>query len=93
MKPERVRRAAALAYEPEKDRAPRVTASGRGRVAEKILETARAAGIPVREDPALAEILARLDPGEEVPPDTYRAVAEILAFLYRLDQEAKGRGA
>jgi flagellar biosynthesis protein len=84
------RRAAALAYKPEKDGAPRVTASGRGRVAEKILEAARAAGIPVQEDPALAEILAGLDPGEEIPPETFQAVAEILAFLYRLDQHIGG---
>jgi len=85
--PAKVRRAAALAYRPEKEQAPRVTAAGRGKVAEKILETARQAGIPVREDPGLAEVLSRLDPGEEIPPETYRAVAEILAFLYRLDRE------
>jgi len=80
-------KAASLAYRPGTDRAPRVTASGRGRVAERILEVARQAGVPIRHDPALAEILSRLDPGEEIPPETYRAVAEILAFLYRLDGE------
>lgn len=84
MKPDR--KAAALRYRPGQDTAPRVSASGRGRVAERILEVARAAGIPVREDAALAEVLSRLDPGEEVPAETYRAVAEILAFLYRLDR-------
>jgi flagellar biosynthesis protein len=86
----RTRRAAALAYRPGKDTAPRVTAAGRGLVAERILEAARAAGLPVREDPALAEVLSRLDPGEEIPPETYRAVAEILAFLYRLDRRQPG---
>lgn len=88
------RKTAALRYRPGRDAAPRVSASGRGRVAERILEVARAAGIPIREDAALAEVLSRLDPGEEVPPETYRAVAEILAFLYRLDRsrapEAEG---
>ena len=79
-------KAAALAYHPERDSAPRVTASGRGPVAEKILEAARAAGVPIREDSGLAEVLSRLDPGEEIPAETYRAVAEILAFLYRLDR-------
>ncbi len=79
-------KAAALAYRPGKDSAPRVTAAGRGKVAERILEAARAAGLPIREDAALAEVLSRLDPGEEIPPDTYRAVAEVLAFLYRLDR-------
>lgn len=81
-------RAAALAYRPEKDAAPRVTASGRGAVAEKIVETARNAGVPVREDPGLAEVLSHLDPGDEIPPETYRAVAEVLAFLYRLDRSS-----
>lgn len=86
MKATKVTRAAALAYKPERESAPRVTAAGRGRIAEKILETAREAGIPVREDPALAEVLSHLDPGDEIPPETYRAVAEVLAFLYRIDQ-------
>lgn len=79
-------RAAALRYRTDRDAAPRVTAAGQGRVAEKILEVAAAAGVPVQHDPALAEVLSRLDPGEEIPPETYRAVAEILAFLYRLDK-------
>lgn len=85
-------RAAALAYKPERDSAPRVAAAGRGHIAEKILETARAAGIPVREDPALAEILSLLDPGDEIPADTFRAVAEVLAFLYRVDQGGRPSG-
>lgn len=82
------KKAASLRYRPETDRAPRVTASGRGKVAERIVEVAREAGVPVRHDPALAEVLSHLDPGEEIPPETYRAVAEILAFLYRLDGRA-----
>ncbi|MBI5017387.1 MAG: EscU/YscU/HrcU family type III secretion system export apparatus switch protein [Deltaproteobacteria bacterium] len=88
MKGAKVRRAAAVAYRPADDAAPRVTAAGRGLVAERILETARAAGIPVREDAGLAEVLSHLDPGAEIPPETYRAVAEILAFLYRVDRDA-----
>lgn len=83
---QKTRAAAAVAYDPERDSAPRVKASGRGRVAEKILEIAAAAGVPVRQDSALAEVLSKLDQGEEIPAETYRAVAEILAFLYRLDR-------
>jgi flagellar biosynthesis protein len=79
-------RAAALRYRAEKDAAPRVTAAGQGLVAEKILEVAAAAGIPIQHDAALAEVLSRIDPGEEIPPEAYRAVAEILAFLYRVDR-------
>jgi flagellar biosynthesis protein len=85
-KKRKTHKAAALSYRSERDAAPRVTASGRGKIADKILETARAAGVPVHEDSGLAEVLSQLDPGEEIPAATYRAVAEILAFLYRLDQ-------
>ncbi len=64
-------------------RAPRVTASGKGAVAEQILEIAFARGIPVREDPDLAEILATVDVDSEIPVDALSAVAEILSYLYR----------
>lgn len=64
-------------------RAPRVTATGRGAVAEQILEIAFAKGIPVREDPDLAEILATVDVDSEIPVDALSAVAEILSYLYR----------
>ena len=79
-------RAAALRYRADRDAAPRITAAGQGLVAEKILEVAVAAGVPVQHDPGLAEVLSRIDPGEEIPPETYRAVAEVLAFLYRVDR-------
>lgn len=81
------REAAALRYEPGSD-APRVVASGRGEVARRILEVAEEAGVPVRRDPALAEALARLELELEIPPDLYAAVAETLAWAYRLDVEA-----
>ena len=81
----RPRRAAALRYEAGADQAPRVVASGTGVVAERILAEARAAGVPVRDDAALAEALAGLDLGAEVPESLYRAVAEALAWAYRLE--------
>ncbi len=81
--------AAALRYRRDVDAIPRVTASGRGYIAEKILELAREAGIPIREDASLVEALARLDVGSEIPPELYRIVAEILAFVYRMDQQWK----
>lgn len=77
------RRAAALSY--EGTGAPKVAASGRGRIAERIVEAARAAGVPVREDAALAEALAKLDLGEDVPEALWIAVAEALAWAYALD--------
>ena len=84
------RRATALHYE-EGQRAPRVTATGAGLLAERILAAAREAGIPVRHDPALAEALGKLDLGGEVPPEMWTAVAETLAWAYRLDAAAGGR--
>lgn len=79
--------AVALSYDSARNDAPQVAASGRGKVAEKILEAAREAGVPIREDPDLLEILARVPVGEEIPPELYQAVAEILAFIYRMNAE------
>jgi flagellar biosynthesis protein len=80
------RRAAALRYEPG-ERAPKVTASGAGIVADRIVAAARQAGVPVRSDPALAEALAAFEPGRDVPEALWTAVAEALAWAYRLDAE------
>jgi flagellar biosynthesis protein len=68
--------------------APQVVAAGRGAVAEKILEQALAAGVPVREDPGLADALAQLALGDEVPEAMWTAVAEVLAWAYGLDRRA-----
>jgi flagellar biosynthesis protein len=80
------RTAAALRYEGVG--APELVASGRGHAAEKILEVARAAGVPIREDRLLAEALAALDLGSEVPEELYRAVAEALVWAHRLARSA-----
>jgi flagellar biosynthesis protein len=85
IRPPRPRRAAALRYDAGSDAAPRVVAAGKGLVAERILAEARAAGVPVRDDAALAEALAGLDLGTQVPDSLYRAVAEALAWAYRLE--------
>jgi flagellar biosynthesis protein len=68
--------------------APRVAASGRGAVAEQILQIAFAKGIPVREDADLAQILATLDVDSVIPVDALSAVAEILSYLYRVNGKA-----
>lgn len=78
--------AAALRYAPPRDVAPRVTAKGKGRIAEKIIALAQQYGVPIQEDPDLVEILAALDLEQEIPPECYAAVAEILAFVYGLNQ-------
>jgi len=77
-------KAVALRYEPERDRAPKLVAKGQGHLAEKIIELARQHHIPVREDKNLVQILSRLDLNQEIPAEVYKAVAEILAFVYRL---------
>ena len=83
MKDPRTILAAALEYEAERDRAPRVVARGRAAIAEKIIAVAREHNIPIRSDPALAEILVRLEIDQDIPLELYRAVAEILAFVYQ----------
>ncbi|MEW6720383.1 MAG: EscU/YscU/HrcU family type III secretion system export apparatus switch protein [Thermodesulfobacteriota bacterium] len=82
------REAAALRYERGKDAAPKIVAKGKGAVADKILETARRHGIPIREDRELVRVLASLDLYREIPPDLYKAVAEILAFVYSMNRGA-----
>jgi flagellar biosynthesis protein len=84
--PEQPKRAAAISY--EGGGTPRVTAAGKGLIAEAILEEARKAGVPIREDKALAEALAGLELGTEVPEDLWVAVAQALAWAYRLDLRA-----
>ena len=78
-------KAVALKYEKDKDAAPRVVAKGRGFVAQKIIETARAHRVPLHEDQNLIQVLEALDLESEIPQELYRAVAEVLAFIYRLN--------
>ena len=74
--------AVALHYDGEN--APRVTAKGRGELAERILKAAEASDIPLQEDPELAAILAQVPLGNEIPENLYRAIAEVIAFAYLL---------
>ena len=82
------KRAIALSYE-QGQHAPQVTATGTGLMAERILAAAREAGVPVRNDPALAQALSALELGSDVPPPLWTAVAETLAWAYRLDAKAR----
>lgn len=78
-------KAVALKYDQKKDKAPRVIAKGRGEIAKKIIEVAQAHQVPLYEDKNLIQILEALDLETEIPPELYRAVAEVLAFIYRLN--------
>ena len=84
-KENKVRQAIALEYDPI-DEAPRVIASGKGSLAEKIIEKAKEADVPVHRDDKLAETLSRLDIGEMIPPELYEVVAEILVFVDAMDK-------
>lgn len=86
-------RAVALGYDPEKDEAPRVLAKGRGVIAENIRKLAQEHGIPIHEDPQLTDYLMVLDLYQEIPPEVYPVVAEILAFIYRMNQKFNHNGA
>ncbi len=86
MAKEKVKQAIALGYDPGEDNAPKVIASGRGKMAEKILEKAAEEKIPVHRDTQLADTLSRLDIGEMIPPELYEVVAEILVFVDAMDK-------
>lgn len=75
-----------MRYQATKEKAPKVTAKGTGPVAERIIELAKKEGIPIQEDPDLTGALMQLDFYEEIPQELYAAVAEILAFAYRLNR-------
>jgi flagellar biosynthesis protein len=81
--------AAALEYSPSKAQSPRVTAQGRGEMAQRIIQEAKRAGVPIREDPTLVDLLLQLDLDQAIPPELYQAVAEILFFIYRLNEQWK----
>lgn len=83
--------AVALEYDEEKDEAPRITASGRGAVAEQILALAFANGVKVREDADLAEVLAKIEIESYIPMEAFAVVAEILSYVYRANASAKAR--
>jgi flagellar biosynthesis protein len=80
-------KAVALKYDAKKDSAPKVIAKGRGNMAEKIIEVAKAHNVPLYEDKNLVQILEALELETEIPPGLYRAVAEVLAFIYRLNSK------
>lgn len=80
------RRAVALRYDQDQDHAPKVAAKGRGDIADRIRDLAEQHGIPIHEDTDLVQLLEVLDLGVEVPPRMYKALAEVLAHVYRVDK-------
>ncbi len=86
----KIEKAVAIVYEEDGD-APKVIASGQGTIAEKIIETAREAGIHIQEDPNLVELLSKVPIGDEIPVELYQTVAEVLAFVYQINDKFKNK--
>jgi len=80
-------KAVALAYDFSKEAAPKVIATGKGNVAASIIEKAKEHHVPLQEDPSLVELLSQLQVNELIPEQLYDAVAEVFAFVYRVDHE------
>ncbi len=83
--------AAALQYDPLKSEPPQILAVGRGVTAEEIVRVAKEHNVPLYEDAGLVEALARLDVADCVPRELYAVVAEVLAYVYRVDAQMKER--
>jgi flagellar biosynthesis protein len=85
------RTAVALQYERGRAPAPRIAATGKGAIADRIIAIAREHNVPVREDPDLVQLLAKLDLGDAIPGELYPVIAEVFAFVYRLNAGQAGR--
>ena len=86
-----INKAVALVYDEKVAGAPKVVASGKGVVAEKIIATAREAGVYIKEDRNLVEILAKIPLGGEIPLELYQTIAEVLAFVYQVNNKFKNK--
>ncbi len=84
-----LKHAAAIKYDKDKDTAPRVVAAGKGDVARRIVEKAAECGVPLYKDDVLADLLSKLPLNSEIPPELYEAAAEVLLFVYSLEQRQK----
>ncbi len=87
MKMDDPRKAVAIKYNQDKDRAPKVLAKGRSLVAQKIIDLAKENEIPLYPDKDLVQVLETLDLNFEIPPELYRAVAEVLFFIYSMNKK------
>jgi flagellar biosynthesis protein len=84
---EKVKKAVALKYERSKDRAPRVTAKGKGEVANNIIKVAELHKLPIKKDEDLIELLSKVEIDREVPENLYKAVAELFSYIYNVSKK------
>ncbi|QOY34452.1 EscU/YscU/HrcU family type III secretion system export apparatus switch protein [Anaerobacillus isosaccharinicus] len=89
MKEEREKKqAVALSYHTENDRAPKIVAKGKGYVADELIKEALKHNVPIQEDASLVGLLSQLEINEAIPEQLYDVVAEIFAFVYRIDKNS-----
>lgn len=84
-KTQKPKQAIALSYDPDEE-APKIIATGKGELAERIIERAKEVDVPVHRDDKLADTLSRLEIGDMIPPELYEVVAEILVFVDAMDK-------
>ncbi|GAE33936.1 EscU/YscU/HrcU family type III secretion system export apparatus switch protein [Halalkalibacter akibai] len=84
-----IKQAIALRYQVDKDAAPKVVGTGKGLLAEDIISLAKQHNIPIQEDPSLVAMLSQLQVNQSIPPELYEVVAEVFAFIYRIDQNGE----
>lgn len=89
--PNAEQKAVALQYDPSAGDAPKVVAKGKGHVAENIISLAKQNSVPVYRNKSLVNLLMALDIDKEIPAELYTTVAEILAYVYRLDKKARNK--
>ena len=85
--------AVALSYRPLRDSSPRLTAKGHGELADRIVELARIHNVPIRQDADLVHLLGKLELETEIPPTLYKVIAEVLAFIYFVNEKRKKENA
>lgn len=85
MNDKQIKKVAALKYDQATNMAPRVVAKGKGHIADQIIQVARENDVPLLEDRNLANVLEAMELESEIPPELYRAIAEVLVFIYRLN--------
>ncbi|PHO11055.1 MULTISPECIES: EscU/YscU/HrcU family type III secretion system export apparatus switch protein [Malaciobacter] len=87
MEKQKIQKAAALKYDLEKDKAPRLIAKGQDHVAKNIIKIAKENELPIKKDEDLIELLSKLDIDKEIPDSMYKAVAQIFSFIYDLTKK------
>ncbi len=91
MKKKELEKAVAILYDSQTTSSPKVIAKGQGAIAQKIIETAREAGVHIQKDANLVELLSKIDLVDEIPTELYQTVAEVLSFVYQVNEKFKNK--